>query len=119
MSAATRLRARADDDQVAVKLFRPAETGIDPPGTKKLNGSPRDPRENRQQQQREQQPGVRIPPRDSRLANWVPTFTYMMHPATMPSRLVTKKTEVRMGVRPMTRLMTKNGKIGISRSVNR
>ena len=63
--------------------------------------------------------GDRMPPRLSMRASWVPAFTYTTVPANMPSWLTQKKVQVRIAVRPSSRLTRKKGNTGTRRSVNR
>ena len=63
--------------------------------------------------------GVKIPSIDWISASCVPTFTNMIDPEIIPKKLVIKNTAVRIGVNPINKLITKNGKIGINRSVNK
>ena len=52
-------------------------------------------------------------------ANCVPAFTYTSVPASMPSWLTQAYVQTRMAVRPISRLMAKNGSTGTRRSVKR
>ena len=61
----------------------------------------------------------RIPPKDSNWASLVPAFTYTIVPANIPTWLTPKKVRVFMGVKPITRFITKNGTAGINRRVKR
>ena len=50
---------------------------------------------------------------------WVPAFTNTIVAGNMPSWLTQKNVGVFIRVKPISRLMTKNGKTGIKRRVNR
>ena len=49
----------------------------------------------------------------------VPAFTNTMVPGNIPNWLTQKKVRVFIRVRPIKRLITKNGKTGIKRNVKR
>ena len=63
--------------------------------------------------------GERMSRTDSILESCVPAFIKTMVPVSIPIWLTKKKDLVFIGVRPMTRLMTKKGTTGIRRSVKR
>ena len=56
---------------------------------------------------------------DSICASCVPALIKTIVAGNMPSWLTRKKVIVRIGVKPMTRLMIKNGNTGTRRRVNR
>ena len=64
-------------------------------------------------------PGDRMPLKVSIWAICVPAFTNTMVPASMPIQLTAANVIVFMGVKPMARLITKNGNAGTRRRPNR
>ena len=64
-------------------------------------------------------PGDRMPDNELILASWVPALTNTIVPASIPIWLTKKNRIVFIGVRPMTKLMTKKGTMGINLRVKR